>query len=465
MRQWFFTQARPYWWSINKFGTGVKSFHRNDNLDNDKIWYGIIYTVSEKCPNTEFFSDPYFPTLEVNKEIYGVYHRIQSEYRKLRTRKNSVFGYFSRSDKHCDKRVTFNSLKFNCSKSKILKYIIILHVKMSIGACSLTSSQYLGSNLSAKEFGNISEASSENCFQLITSMSIPEPYNFLYTVALCVIAFYGGISNALLIYGSVRTTTKYNSSLKLFLVLSASDLWTTIIAIPIQIYIVKSGHKVNCLSSSIQVFTAHLTPWNSGLILCVISLVRYITVTTKRLKEILDGKALVLVVFLNFLLALALVFWQTLSYYYKLSISLSVYYFLAGNSALILLTGVIVLNLRLISFLRKTRRASVTANSQYQIKVAKTVLILSLTTFVCYTPAILGWIVSAYYYFYDVENRIIPQTFNHGYRFWYILIVVLDPQFILCQAGWHFVFGILCLRKGQILQIRFLIRSWNKYNE
>ena len=438
MRQWFFTQARPYWWSINKFGTGVKSFHRNDNLDNDKIWYGIIYTVSEKCPNTEFFSDPYFPTLEVNKEIYGVYHRIQSEYRKLRTRKNSVFGYFSRSDKHCDKRVTFNSLKFNCSKSKILKYIIVLHVKMSIGACSLTSSQYLGSNLSAKEFGNISEASSENCFQLITSMSIPEPYNFLYTVALCVIAFYGGISNALLIYGSVRTTTKYNSSLKLFLVLSASDLWTTIIAIPIQIYIVKSGHKVNCLSSSIQVFTAHLTPWNSGLILCVISLVRYITVTTKRLKEILDGKALVLVVFLNFLLALALVFWQTLSYYYKLSISLSVYYFLAGNSALILLTGVIVLNLRLISFLRKTRRASVTANSQYQIKVAKTVLILSLTTFVCYTPAILGWIVSAYYYFYDVENRIIPQTFNPWLQVLIYLNCGIGPSIYIMSSGLAF---------------------------
>ena len=384
------------------------------------------------------FSGPYFLAFEVNKEIYGVYHRIQSEYRKLRTKKNSVFGHFSCSDKHRDKRVTFNSLKFNYSKSKMLKYIIILHVKMSIGACSLTSSQYLGSNLSAKEFGNTSEASSENCFQLITSMSIPEPYNVLYTIALCIIAFYGGISNVLLIYGSVRTTTKYNSSLKLFLVLSASDLWTTIIAIPIQIYIVKSGHKLNCLSSSIQVFSAHLTPWNSGLILCVISLVRYITVTTKRLKEILDGKALVLVVFLNFLLALALVFWQTLSYYYKLSISLSVYYFLAGNSALILLTGVIVLNLRLISFLRKTRRASVTANSQYQIKVAKTVLVLSLTTFVCYTPAILGWIVSAYYYFYDVENRIIPQTFNPWLQVLIYLNCGIGPSIYIMSSGLAF---------------------------
>ena len=39
-------------------------------------------------------SDPYFPVLGLNTEIYGV---VQSEYRKIRTRKNSVFGHFSRS--------------------------------------------------------------------------------------------------------------------------------------------------------------------------------------------------------------------------------------------------------------------------------------------------------------------------------------------------------------------------------
>ena len=31
-------------------------------------------------------------------KIYGVNLRIQSEYRKIRTRKNSVSGHFSRSD-------------------------------------------------------------------------------------------------------------------------------------------------------------------------------------------------------------------------------------------------------------------------------------------------------------------------------------------------------------------------------
>ena len=43
------------------------------------------------------FSGPYFPVFRLNTEIYGVNFRIQSEYRKIRTRKNSIFGHFSRS--------------------------------------------------------------------------------------------------------------------------------------------------------------------------------------------------------------------------------------------------------------------------------------------------------------------------------------------------------------------------------
>ena len=40
-------------------------------------------------------SGPYFPAFGLNMEIYSVNLRIPSEYRKIRTRNNSVFGYFS----------------------------------------------------------------------------------------------------------------------------------------------------------------------------------------------------------------------------------------------------------------------------------------------------------------------------------------------------------------------------------
>ena len=226
------------------------------------------------------------------------------------------------------------------------------------------------------DFENATKTSEGNCFHCITSETIPTLYNVLYTVALSIIALYGGISNTLLLYGSIRTTVKYNSTQKLFLVLTVGDLWTAVVAVPVQIYIVNSEHKLNCLSSSIQVFTVYHTSWNSGLTISVISLTRYVTVATKRLKEFLGGKAFALAVFLNFSLALALSFWLAFSFYYKLFILVSLYYFLAGSFALTLLTGVIVLNSKLISFLRKIRSTSVTAKSRYQIKVAKTVLLI-----------------------------------------------------------------------------------------
>ena len=43
------------------------------------------------------FSGPYFPVFGLYTEIYSVNLRIHSKYRKIRTRKNSVFGHFSRS--------------------------------------------------------------------------------------------------------------------------------------------------------------------------------------------------------------------------------------------------------------------------------------------------------------------------------------------------------------------------------
>ena len=43
------------------------------------------------------FSGPYFTVFGLNTEIYSVNLHIQSECRKIGTRKNSLFGHFSRS--------------------------------------------------------------------------------------------------------------------------------------------------------------------------------------------------------------------------------------------------------------------------------------------------------------------------------------------------------------------------------
>ena len=43
------------------------------------------------------FSGPYFPVFGLSTEIYGVNLRIQSDSRKIGTKKKSLFGPFSRS--------------------------------------------------------------------------------------------------------------------------------------------------------------------------------------------------------------------------------------------------------------------------------------------------------------------------------------------------------------------------------
>ena len=54
--------------------------------------------LREKCLNTEFFYGLYFPAFGLITERYGVSLPIQSECGKIRTRKNSVLGHFSRSE-------------------------------------------------------------------------------------------------------------------------------------------------------------------------------------------------------------------------------------------------------------------------------------------------------------------------------------------------------------------------------
>ena len=57
-------------------------------------------------------SGPYFPAFGLNTDRHGVSLRINFECGKVRTRKNSVFGHFSRNVKkrHCD--LGLSSLKF-----------------------------------------------------------------------------------------------------------------------------------------------------------------------------------------------------------------------------------------------------------------------------------------------------------------------------------------------------------------
>ena len=71
------------------------------------------------------FFGPYFLVFELNTEIYRVNLRIQFEYRKMRTRKNSVVGHFSRSEWVWDYMWLQVTMGWNKRNSKWLEVIYI----------------------------------------------------------------------------------------------------------------------------------------------------------------------------------------------------------------------------------------------------------------------------------------------------------------------------------------------------
>ena len=73
------------------------------------------------------FSGPHFPVFGLNTEIYYLNLRIQSEYRKIRSRKYSIFRHFSRSeDEDGVKSYNEKFLNLICTSTDVIQQIICL---------------------------------------------------------------------------------------------------------------------------------------------------------------------------------------------------------------------------------------------------------------------------------------------------------------------------------------------------
>ena len=69
------------------------------------------------------FYGPSFSAFGLNTERYSVSLRIQSECGKIRTRKNSVFGYFSRSDSYANYVITHMIASTQITNTEIFAFI------------------------------------------------------------------------------------------------------------------------------------------------------------------------------------------------------------------------------------------------------------------------------------------------------------------------------------------------------
>ena len=78
-----------------KFDVHIKSLCRKVDHSQTKRSFSNIQCV--KIVHMRSFFGSHFPVFGLNTEIYSVNLLIQSEYRKIRTRKYFEFGHFSRS--------------------------------------------------------------------------------------------------------------------------------------------------------------------------------------------------------------------------------------------------------------------------------------------------------------------------------------------------------------------------------
>ena len=81
---------------IVTYPTPSDPWHKKPKTCFKMRWWKQAF-IAWKVSKYGVISGPYFPVFGLNTEIYFVNLRIQSEYRKIRTRNNSVFEHFSRS--------------------------------------------------------------------------------------------------------------------------------------------------------------------------------------------------------------------------------------------------------------------------------------------------------------------------------------------------------------------------------
>ena len=87
-------EKTPYLGTFHAVALKTNMFH--SIINNNRIFCSIELSLREKCPNTELFLVRIFLYMDWIRR-FMVNLRIQSKYRKIWTRNNSVFGHFSRS--------------------------------------------------------------------------------------------------------------------------------------------------------------------------------------------------------------------------------------------------------------------------------------------------------------------------------------------------------------------------------
>ena len=117
--------------------SSVKGFTTNEKIQNIELVAGNIFSTAWRVSKYGVFSGLCSLLFRLNTEIYSVILRVLSRWEKIRTRKNSVFGYFLHSVSFTDPAEVskFTKVKFMlvwCTDLLVLTTPIIIIVLIMI---------------------------------------------------------------------------------------------------------------------------------------------------------------------------------------------------------------------------------------------------------------------------------------------------------------------------------------------
>ena len=267
--------------------------------------------------------------------------------------------------------------------------------------------------------------SNSNCFHVLQDEHLTPTIKVTYSSILAAASIFIVISNLLLILGIRKTyRKKMTLSKKLFLFLSASDLFTGLVTVPLQLSMVFYGSKASCFQVRLQAFFNTLTPSLSMFTILTVSIVRYVSVAKPTFyKRNTNSPWIFVVLGMQFILSTVISIWYATAtsrqHLGAFLIFVTLFCFLIIGGAVLLN---IVLYVKLNSNFYSTSAVRDHKQKTYQKRVTKTVIIISVILTISYLPngivfGLVGYFVSAHGSHVDLYQVYIP---------WFFLPMVLN---------------------------------------
>ena len=290
--------------------------------------------------------------------------------------------------------------------------------------------------------------------------------------------------NSVLIYAILKSQTVLNTSYKLILFLTISDLFVGVLTQPLFTVVLLTDHqKATCACGIAAQCIGYSTCQFSGLIICIISLDRYMHMRylnryniymNNKVAKRLVGSAIVIVVCLmlsSIFVALYRGFYEfhtvVLAVETVLMISVSVLY---TSTYLSVRNQVQPLRIRSNLFDKKEGEIKLircNRSGPHNLNLAKTLVFILLAGTVCYLPFIIvGFIHTYIKYIQDRE----PRELLHALRFWSYLFVILNSScnaviFITSNTNIRrHIYKIICGGRDETNNVKSVAPSSNDAN-